>query len=1412
MSRLQSLCEQLQLTHKSGGDAAAVSLELLHALEHVVRTASEVDLKGGQAKLEEVLTGALLLGPAAPCRRLIASTFCLLYARGTRTTLYTTMGLLLSLMGNKAMPNSSTAILDRAAVLQVLGALCAAHGLAMVSLCADAFTLLIKTARAPEQQLRVHALEAAAVAVSGSGGVSAILQAEALKGLKANHSQRGAAPELRIACLRFMAPLCLHADGLWTVGAELLEGCLSLATKSLDDGSPSVRAAAGSELGEVLAVMLARGKEWGSANGDKGKGGGKTFGKKLHLVVDGKKQEAGSAVEAALASIAMPFVRSGASRVMRAGLARALVRLFGAMKRYVIERHAKFLLQQVSLTSLTSIFPHMPHPIFPTRHAHPPPHFYQRVLFQVLSMLSLPSEGVLQHPCDCVSHMLRAGLSERLSERGQCAVAGTLATSATARNATEPAVLVSLRELSQLLPQLCEVSLPACETLIHGERPLLVLTSHPSPELRLAALSTLHALALAAPLEMPSLLNVSINRLRTEHAKLLQSAATAAAAARGGRDKGGSATVAEAAREALLSPALAVATLIATMARAPLGAPSGLATDTLASAADLAAAEATHEPAGEAAWLLLRSMLLLDAEWLCAKPRLSKILGMLQGALGSRYEGTFGRDGRELLETALRTRGRALGALAALLRALPELATAPLVKSLASAVLPANSALLADCAARAAALMGTASFRGAFMRFRARIYELLAALPSSTLSAKVLNVVMPMVVADIVDPASAHCGGGPRSALAAMLNATDDHLGDGTSEVAGGESLSGSSRIADEEPLCGGRLVEATAACEWLRELEVDVATDVCGGAAHRECCAADKPAIEAAVGLFGAVFRLQTSDVRAQLLGHLETAAAKAAAGRVKAEGPLFALSGAKRVQGSPLANMCAALLGSLQRLTNKPSKSVLTIELAKPLTHLIDLCLAESDAAVRRGAAQCVGALGALLGARFVESFCAIAQQRICGGGNGTSGGSGPSGPSGGGGGGGGGVVAPAECRAGYALALAHLSRQPAVSVGSSLLVRAIEWLGALSGGPSVHATEWALHSLWTLVAHAVPGQLTAADACGCMSAASSVLLSEPPPSAHAALAIVRLSTALAKALCECAERSCADKDARPSPALVELAATLARCRVLSSAACGMVVGGAGEKLPSLRSEELYFEAQMLRLPPPLGGIMIGGAPAVVQTPLEALQLATLSGLGHAYAPLRRAALVCQRNLGTKGAIATGRTSRRGASLSKILTALFALLDRDPELETRELAQLVLVELLQASCVSAPAFWLRALTAIATESKAKGGAQGGERGAERAERADDNDDDDDEAGGGWDQNASGLPSGDMDENEEEMRKRQKEAQVEAEEQAKWAQVRERLVVCTRFVETCAHIHIICVLLCACVCARLTLHADSVR
>lgn len=48
----------------------------------------------------------------------------------------------------------------------------------------------------------------------------------------------------------------------------------------------------------------------------------------------------------------------------------------------------------------------------------------------------------------------------------------------------------------------------------------------------------------------------------------------------------------------------------------------------------------------------------------------------------------------------------------------------------------------------------SASFRVAFMNFRARLYDLLASLPSSTLSAKLLNIVMPMVVADIVDPSN----------------------------------------------------------------------------------------------------------------------------------------------------------------------------------------------------------------------------------------------------------------------------------------------------------------------------------------------------------------------------------------------------------------------------------------------------------------------------------------------------------------------------------------------------------------------------------------------------------------------------------------------------------------------------------
>ena len=223
-------------------------------------------------------------------------------------------------------------------------------------------------------------------------------------------------------------------------------------------------------------------------------------------------------------------------------------------------------------------------------------------------------------------------------------------------------------------------------------------------------------------------------------------------------------------------------------------------------------------------------------------------------------------------------------------------------------------------------------FRAAFVLFRARLYELLDALPTSELRAAkaLLNVVMPMVVGDIVDPSntqSATC-----TCLATMLAADDGLLAAEHDDDAG------------LEPLRTGLAPEAEAACEWLGELR--------GGAGHT----AEVRALNSAVRLFGAVFHQQASDVRLQLLGHLGTAAAKAAKAEQKSSG-LFSPSGGDKGgdRASALSNVCAALLASLQQLAARPSRSAIKPELADALVGVLSPCLLDADAAVRRGAAHC-------------------------------------------------------------------------------------------------------------------------------------------------------------------------------------------------------------------------------------------------------------------------------------------------------------------------------------------------------------------------------------------------------------------------------------------------------------------------
>ncbi|KAL3894274.1 MAG: hypothetical protein SGPRY_013854 [Prymnesium sp.] len=96
-----------------------------------------------------------------------------------------------------------------------------------------------------------------------------------------------------------------------------------------------------------------------------------------------------------------------------------------------------------------------------------------------------------------------------------------------------------------------------------------------------------------------------------------------------------------------------VAALVSAIPHTPFGAPHTLTASTLAAASDLAASGG--ERSNAAAWLLLRSMLSLNPEWLGTKQRLSKMYGMWKVVLAPRVE-SAGKDQREAVEAELRIR------------------------------------------------------------------------------------------------------------------------------------------------------------------------------------------------------------------------------------------------------------------------------------------------------------------------------------------------------------------------------------------------------------------------------------------------------------------------------------------------------------------------------------------------------------------------------------------------------------------------------------------------------------------------------------------------------------------------------------------------------------------------------------
>eukprot|EP00967_Tisochrysis_lutea_P004797 scaffold5640_cov30-Tisochrysis_lutea.AAC.12 len=379
-----------------GTDSATAQLELLHQINTQLSTAGEEVIKGSQDAIEAALKSLAQLGPAPPICRSMVNVLATIYKRGARTGLYNTVKDLTSWLSNKS--SSPSSIPARCATMQLLAGLCAAHGPAMVSLCLDAVVLLIKLTRAAESPVRVVAWAALAQAYPGTGGVPKLSQEEASKSMKQTMSERGTSAELRATCLRAAAPLALHAEGLWT--GDLFDVLSAMLIKALDDPSASVRATASVSLSELLLAALARPAGFVSVTAARGSRRGGLGGGGAKPSLPTKRSDALTPIEAVAVVLSTAFVKT--SREVRVGIARAAVGLLHGMRRADLERHAEFM--------LTTFLGMAAAPYDASK-----------------ASVILRSLGGTGSPAECVSHILRAGMGERLSERGQHMMANTIA-------------------------------------------------------------------------------------------------------------------------------------------------------------------------------------------------------------------------------------------------------------------------------------------------------------------------------------------------------------------------------------------------------------------------------------------------------------------------------------------------------------------------------------------------------------------------------------------------------------------------------------------------------------------------------------------------------------------------------------------------------------------------------------------------------------------------------------------------------------------------------------------------------------------------------------------------------------------------------------------------------------------------
>eukprot|EP00298_Acanthocystis_sp_HF-20_P012047 c19700_g1_i1.p1 GENE.c19700_g1_i1~~c19700_g1_i1.p1 ORF type:complete len:1364 (-),score=682.56 c19700_g1_i1:480-4571(-) len=994
-----------------GQDNSALKLECLFELQFLIQRTPKQGIIPHQQRVEEILLTVIQQSPGAPIARLTSKNLCLLFAHGEFRNLISVSEKLFSWLSPKS-PISSNPV-TRCAVINCLGHLSHKHGPLMMSVVCKAADALLKLLRSSEASVKLASLDALTL-MTKTCGTSPMFQAIHAEFIDAVSRLVDRSQAIRISSAKAVYALAETSQSLWVSPArELFDYCV----RNFEGSLPNVRSCFVETMGKManIAVIQAekerqkklREKKLTESSmdmTDAGNGGGNgndvigsssqdddssqnSFESMKQRWVASLVRKAGpvsiDGFDGALKILGAPFLKTPAalgfrvSKELRVSAIAAHITFFKVLDAGLLESNIKVVCDHL----INGLF--KPAVLSSSRPID-------------IGQIQICIASAFTELCDCLAERGRQLLlkemftilqsyTSTIPTQQTTTPTNNISYSASSSNSTidpnavgseslliNPLLVTALWVAGETISKLGAAA--ASDEKSQAFHPLLIsYLQHPSPSVRQATARCLKCIGVAECHQLGALINTVLKLVMTDHADILSTR-----------------NPSQLLLDGLHGHVHALSALISAIPSCSLGCPGALPNAVLNAAVALLSAQGGVSSVlggiqGEAAWLLVETLTVMDVDWLTTGGRLSKIFSMWKISLQRRAN--ISADALQTAEREvkfeLQQRSAALRALSAFAKTFPVGLTSHLVRPVAALVTPSLQ-LAANLSSAAQIPKSLESYQHAL---NASLFSVLAQLPPSSFQSK-HGSVLNLLVGQIWNTTALES---PSLILRGLAESENYVTGTSGNIVVTNE-------MSPEFDFVDMRMpADIDEALTWgIDRYPVTPFSPQFSGISKQhgykgtKTCQFD--ALDGAIRLFGIMLPELSEEHRNQLLQHVtdtftELQQAQKASNSSSASLSSLLQSYPFAPPSGPVSNVCACLMSTVTEAAllqarykkqkdnggeNEPAPILIGgAQHVECVRQGLTFCLQEANFLIRRGSAQALALLARVAGDEFSSSF---------------------------------------------------------------------------------------------------------------------------------------------------------------------------------------------------------------------------------------------------------------------------------------------------------------------------------------------------------------------------------------------------------------------------------------------------------